>query len=169
MSTYFVYLDQTVVSLQAKGRINFAGIKGIRWVYSKEHFAEIKRSSTPQQYLDALDQLGASLLEFDLHNWKFSGSANLQSGVSAREKFAQYLDAVDAVPIDTKALASLMAWFNGGACADAVRHVSDALDEQMNRLVSNLPSGLIPAEIQETSDEFRRVIAEVLTEKTTSI
>lgn len=162
MSTHYVYLDQNVVSLQAEGRINFAGIDRVQWIYSKEHFAEIRRSSAPQLYLNALDQLGASLLEIDLHNWKPSGSATVTSGVSARENYARYLDAINAVPFDTNALSSLLAWSNGGRCSDAARYAPDALEEQINRLISNLPVGLIPTNIQETSAEFRRTIAEML-------
>lgn len=162
MSIPLVYIDQNIVSFQADGKINLSRIEGVQWVYSKEHFAEIRRSNVPDLHLNALDSLGAKLLEIDLLNWKYSGSATLTEKSSAAEAYKQYLTSVNEVPFDTKGLQVLMAWFNGGADSDAVLRVPDELEEQIWKLVSELPPELVPSNIQEASNQFRQALAEMV-------
>lgn len=72
-----VYVDQNVVGLLAEREPSIANEPKFQWVYSKEHFAEIRRSSDPDQYLIALDKLDAKLIELELIDWKITGSAKL--------------------------------------------------------------------------------------------
>jgi hypothetical protein len=162
MSTPLVYIDQNIVSFQSDGNIDLSRLEGVQWVYSKEHFAEIRRSKVPLKHLGALDQLGARLLDIDLINWKYSGSATLSESLSATEAYEQYLASTNEVPFDAKGLQVLMAWFNGGADSEAAMRVPDELEEQLRQLVAGLPPELIPENIQEASSQFRKAMAEMV-------
>ncbi|HVY08417.1 MAG TPA: hypothetical protein VHB46_20770 [Burkholderiales bacterium] len=130
-------------------------------MYSKEHFAEIRRSKNPRVFLDTLDDIGAKRLEIDLTNWRFSGTATLTEGVSAKAAYEQYLAAVDEVPISTEALQILMAWLNGGASEDAVLRLPYAFDEQIKQLVSRLPPELVPNNPREVFEELALTISKM--------
>lgn len=45
------YVDQNVIGLQLEGKVELSKVEGVRWVYSKVHFAEIRRSRTTEGYL----------------------------------------------------------------------------------------------------------------------
>lgn len=162
MSIPLVYIDQNIVSFQADGKIDLSRIEDVQWVYSKEHFAEIRRSKVPERHLSALDLLGARLLDIDLINWKYSGSASLIETLSATDAYEQYLASTHEVPFDPKGLQVLMAWLNGGADSEAAMRVPDELEEQIRQLVAVLPPELVPGNIHEASSEFRKVIAEMV-------
>ncbi len=40
-----VYIDQNIIGLQLQGNINLSKRDDLKWVYSKEHFAEIKKTT----------------------------------------------------------------------------------------------------------------------------
>lgn len=162
MSTPLVYIDQNIVSYHASSKIDLSRTEGVQWVFSKEHFAEISRSHAPRPYLDALEKIGARLLDIDLINWKYSGSATLSETASVTEAYEQYHASISEVPFDAKGLQALIAWFNGGADSEIALRVPDAFEEQLRQLVTGLPPELIPSNIQEVSNQFRQAMTEMV-------
>ena len=74
MSTPLVYIDQNIIGIKLQGHINLSKRDDLKWVYSKEHFAEIKRADDPEKYLDVLNKIGAIMLDLILdENWKITG------------------------------------------------------------------------------------------------
>jgi hypothetical protein len=54
--------------------MNLSKREDLNWVYSKEHFAEMRRSNEPEKYLDVLNKIGAKMLDLILdENWKIIG------------------------------------------------------------------------------------------------
>lgn len=73
-----IYIDQNVIGLQLNGSLKLTPKAELYWVYSSEHFAEIRRSSNVSQYLNELKKIDAKFLELELDsNWKITGSAKL--------------------------------------------------------------------------------------------
>jgi hypothetical protein len=97
MSKPLAYLDQSVLGLLPQRQTGLVNSSNVQWVYSKEHFAEIRRSSNPDQYLLALDRLNAKLIELELINWKISGSAKLIDGPTASQHYSNYCQALSDV------------------------------------------------------------------------
>lgn len=153
-----IYIDQTVVSLQSTGRIDLAKVKGVQWVYSKEHFAEIRRSSDPQKFLVALDSIGAKLLEIELIEWKLSGRANVVHTGTAGDHYARYIEANEQVNFDTNVLNPVIAWLNGGGSSELLIKVPKAVDAQFLALTKDLPEYLVPSNAQKTLQVFRDLI-----------
>ena len=78
MSNHLIYIDQNIIGLHLGGLINLRKNDELIWVYSKEHFSEIKRSNDPERYFKALDDISAVLLDLEVYeNWKITDSANL--------------------------------------------------------------------------------------------
>ena len=44
MSKPYIYIDQNVLGFHLEKALNLAKINEVQWVYSNEHFAEIRRS-----------------------------------------------------------------------------------------------------------------------------
>src|SRR3990167_7141356 len=162
MSNRLIYLDQNIISYQTDGKINLIGLEGVQWVYSKEHFSEIRRSTDPDVYLETLDALGAHLLAIELSEWNFSGKANLVAQGSARAHYARFINAVDVVPFDTNAFGPLTAWANGGGNAEMLLEMPNILDENLKTLFSDVPPELIPQDWQRTSAEFRSAVEKIV-------
>lgn len=51
MSKPLIYIDQNIIGLQLLGIMSLAKRDDVTWVYSKEHFGEIRRSDKPAKYL----------------------------------------------------------------------------------------------------------------------
>lgn len=161
MTKPLIYIDQTVVSLQANGRIDLAKARDLQCVYSKEHFAEIRRSADPRKFLAALDSIGAELIELELSDWRLSGQASVVRGVTASDHYARYVEANDQVDFDVSVVDPLMAWINGGGSRELLLKVPDALDAQYLKLTSDLPEYLIPGNSKETFQAFRNSIEQL--------
>src|SRR5690554_4709044 len=100
MDTPLVYLDQNVVSLQLDGKIDLSKITSAQFVYSKEHFAEVRRADNPVPFLRTLDELSARLLDIEMANWELTGQAILLEARPAEEHFECYLNATNDVAFD---------------------------------------------------------------------
>lgn len=152
------YLDQNVVSLQSTGVIDFSGVSGVQWVYSKEHFAEISRSNDPGPFLDALDQLSARLLDLEMVGWELTGRVNLAEGGTAYAHYQDYLDANADVEVDEGVFSLFIAWSLGGATPEMLRELPDRFAGQLQKLMARLPkdiANLIPAGVE---DDLRDMV-----------
>ena len=119
MSLPLVYIDQNIIGLQLDGRLKLTKQNDFFWVYSKEHFVEIRRSSNAHRYLSVLEELDAKLLELNLNSdWKIIGTATLVEQGTASQHYASYVKAMGDVDFDENLFDPLQAWLNGGGDED---------------------------------------------------
>lgn len=137
-SKLLVYLDQSALGPLALGE-PLAGWTGVQWVFSNEHFSEIRRSSNPHQYLAALDKLGAKLIELELIDWQITGSARLIDGPDAGKHYSAYCEALTDVDVDENLFDPFQAWVNGGGAEQLLRDFPDHVAEQILSLTESLP------------------------------
>jgi len=139
VSKPLVYVDQNLLGLLAQRVPGLASEPNVQWVYSKEHFAEIRRSSNPDQYLTALDKLGAKLIELELIDWKITGSAKLIDGPTALHHYSNYYEALTDVDVNENLLNPFQAWVNGGGDEQLLRDLPGHVAEQILALTEDLP------------------------------
>ena len=136
------YVDQNVIGLQLEGKVDLSKMAGIRWVYSKVHFAEIRRSQTPEKYLDVLEALDAALLELAMEQFKPTGDVILVESGRPKEHFARFLDAVEDVPFDMSIIDALRAWWNGSNEVDLLKQLPKRWSSQLESICERLPPDL---------------------------
>jgi hypothetical protein len=137
-----VYIDQNVLGLQIDGVLDLARINEVQWVYSKEHFAEIRRSDNPQKYLEVLRNINAKLLELELENSKITGTAKLSEAGSPEEKYSEYVEAISQVEFNDRLFDALLAWVNGGGDERSLRAIPELFLSQIQALNEQLPASL---------------------------
>ena len=142
MSMPLVYIDQNVLGLQLNGKVNFSKMNGMRFVYSKEHLAEISRSQIPEKYLKTLRDIGATLLELQMGNFKLTGSANLVEEDTPEEHYSRYLENIGEVPFDEEIFDPLQVWINGGGSVDLLRSLPSRYEAELKKLNEYLPEEL---------------------------
>jgi hypothetical protein len=146
------YLDQNVIGLQQAGDIDLSRSDNIQWVYSKEHFAEIRRSHSPELYLSQLALLNAKLLDLELNSdWKITGTARVIDG-TAHDHYASYMQALAEVAVDDTILDPFTAWLNGGGDEGLFKDVPTAVAQQVSSLLG-LESVVATAPLQLTFQE----------------
>ena len=140
MSIPLVYIDQNIIGLQLQGHINLSKRDDVIWVYSKEHFTEIKRASGPDKYLDVLNNIGATMLDLILdENWNITGKARLIEDLTPIENYQNYIEAIGNVEFDETIFDPFQVWVNGGGDEGPLKELSDNLADQVLRLTSDLP------------------------------
>jgi hypothetical protein len=143
MKKRLAYVDQNVVGMLAQGEISLPRLPELCWVYSKEHFAEIHRSSDPKPFLSALEGIGAKLLDTELNsNWKISGRAQLIEHGSVAQHYASYLEAIQGYDFYANLFDPLLAWINGGSDEGPFKELPDRLAENTLRLLKDQPMAL---------------------------
>ncbi len=139
MSKPLVYLDQNILGLQLCGNLRLARRDNIQWVYSKENFAEISRSSLPEQYLAELGRIDSKLLELTLtDDRRIAGTAMLVEG-SPEQHCRNYLEAQSEVPVDDTLFDPFLAWLNGGGDEELLRKFPNKLAKQISELIGTAP------------------------------
>lgn len=136
MNKPLVYVDQNVLGAGLASRL---AIDAFQWVYSTEHFAEIHRSSNPDQYLSELDKLDAKLIDLDLIDWKITGSAKIVDGPTAFQNYSNYCKAQADVDVNESLFDPLQVWANGGGSEQLLRDLSGDFSEQILMLAESLP------------------------------
>ncbi|KPV96391.1 hypothetical protein [Pseudoalteromonas sp. P1-11] len=140
MSIPLVYIDQNIIGLQLLGHINLSKRDDMKWVYSKEHFAEIKRADDPEKYLNVLNEIGAKMLDLILdENWKITGEARLIEDLTPFENYQNYIEAIGNVEFDETIFDPFQVWMNGGRDEGPLKELSDNLANQVLQLTSDLP------------------------------
>ena len=166
MSNHLIYIDQNIIGLHLGGLINLRKNDELIWVYSKEHFSEIKRSNDPERYLKALDDIGAVLLDLELdENWKITDSANLMHHKIPTQLYEEYLDATSDVKFDESILDPFQVWVNGGGDEGPLKLLSDQMAEQIYSLISSLPFDTTEMEnrVESIKPDFDAMIEEMIT------
>jgi hypothetical protein len=159
-----VYLDHNVISLQSQGRIDLSGFDSAQWVYSKEHFAEIRRSNSPEPFLDTLDALSAGLLEIRLNGGQLSDEATLTANRSAHAQYADYLAANDEVEYNSEVFSPMMAWAAGGKCAAELRAMPEAIEAAIAGLTRQVPPHLVLETPADSLAAFRGMMDKMIQE-----
>lgn len=139
VSKPLVYIDQNVLEPLVNRVPSLSDELKVQWVYSKEHFTEIRRSSNPSPYLTALDTLDAKLIELELVDWKITDSAKLIDGPTAFEHYSKYCDALTDVDVNDQLFDPFQAWVNGGGSEQLLRELPEHVAEQILSLTEGLP------------------------------
>ena len=165
MSNPLVYIDQNIIGLQLSGALSLKKRDDLVWVYSKEHFSEIRRSNDSSQYLDVLDNIGAKLLELELNEqWQITGGAKFVEYGTPEQHYEDYLEATSDVELDDSLFDPFQVWVNGGGEEGPLRDLSENLAEQVIAITSGLP--LDTTEIEEklssTRPKFDEMVEEMI-------
>ncbi|MDH5633208.1 MAG: hypothetical protein OEZ10_09500 [Gammaproteobacteria bacterium] len=140
MSKPLIYIDQNIIGLQLQGIINLSKRDDVIWVYSKEHFAEIRRSNEPEKYLSVLDAIDAKLLDIVLdENWKITGEARLIENGTPYEHYDSYIEETGDVDVDDTIFDPFQVWVNGGGDEGPLKDLSEKFAQQILKLTSDLP------------------------------
>lgn len=141
MTKHLAYIDQNVVGLLIEKKLSLPRLPELCWVYSKEHFAEINRSSDPKPFLSELENIDAKLLDLELNShWKISGTAKLIECGSPSQHYASYLEATEGYGSCTNIFDPLLAWINGGSDEGPFKDLPDRLAENTLRLLKDQPT-----------------------------
>lgn len=140
MSRHLVYIDQNVIGLHLEGKLRLSKLPELYWVYSKEHFAEIRRSSSVKQYLSALEEIDAKLLDLELNSdWKISGNARLIEHGKPTQHYGAYIEATGETDSCVNLFDPFIAWVNGGSDEGPFKELPDCLADQVLTLTKDLP------------------------------
>lgn len=161
MNKPLIYIDQNILGLQVDGVLDLAKNNQAQWVYSKEHFAEIRRSDQPDKYLEVLKNINAKMLELELVNWKISGTAKLNEDGSPEEKYAEYLEATGQVEINNDWFDSFQVWVNGGGDKQILRAIPEQVTSQIQSLNELLPTELRVQQNEYSNSTFHIMIDEL--------
>ena len=140
MSKYLVYLDQTIISRHVDGVLNITMQPDFHWVYSREHFVEIRRSYDFESYLQVLENIDAKLLELDLNDERrMTGSARFVENGTPAEYYDKYLKSCEEVPFDDTLFDSILVRANGGDDKGELQKFPDTLVNQVASVLENNP------------------------------
>ena len=140
MSKALIYIDQNIIGLQLGGAINLTKRPDLYWVYSKEHFAEIRRSSNTKQYLQELEKIKAKLLDLELNSdWKITDTAKLIEHGTPTQHYEAYREATGDVDFDDNLFDPFQVWVNGGGDEGPLKQLPEHLAEQVLSLTRDLP------------------------------
>lgn len=153
MGKPLAYLDQNVIGLLLEGKVDLSALDEVQWVYSKEHFAEIRRSQLPRKYLDVLAALDAKLLELVLENFNLTDKCILIDAGNPHEHFTRYLEATADVTVDARTFDALLAWGNGGGDPELLRQIPGSVADQLDSIC-----GLLTPELREQIKEKRAAV-----------
>lgn len=165
MSRPLIYLDQNIIGLQLQGITSLSSRDDVIWVYSKEHFAEIRRSSDPDKYLGVLDAIDAKFLDLVLdENWKITGEARLNESGTAHQNYDGYIEATEDVEFDDTIFDPIQVWVNGGGDEGPLKELSDKFAQEILNLTSGLPldTSEITGAVQSIKPDFDSMIDEMI-------
>ncbi|MEW9799396.1 hypothetical protein [Alteromonas sp. CYL-A6] len=151
MSKPLIYIDQNVIGLQLQGSICLSSRNDLVWVYSKEHFAEIRRADNPETYLNVLEEIDAKLLELVLdESFRITDKAVLNERDSPHHNYSLYIETTKEVKFDETIFDPFQVWVNGGDDGGLLKDLPDKLVREIAQLTSGLSF--------ETSDAAEKVL-----------
>lgn len=149
------YLDQNIISRVANRTLKLTKGGPVQWIYSDEHFAEIKRSSQPEKYLDALDFLLAKKIKAGTLSSEISLA--YEEG-SAIELFSAYQQSITEVSFDTSTFNPLISWVAGGKCLEQLQEVPAKCFSEFYSLIDSLPVEVDSSDFKFIEIEFVNTI-----------
>lgn len=164
MSKPLIYIDQNVLGLHLEGVLHLAKVNEVQWAYSKEHFAEIRRSENPQQYLEALESINAKLLGLKMENWKITGLAELIETGSPGKQYAEYLEAIGQVEFSESIFDGFQVWVNGGGNEALLKSIPEQFSAQIQALNELLPAELRGKYGEDSEPAFFQMIEQMVSQ-----
>ncbi|MFW2373467.1 MAG: hypothetical protein ACN4GM_10140 [Gammaproteobacteria bacterium] len=165
MSSPLVYIDQNIIGLQLQGVMKLCKRDNLIWVYSKEHFAEIRRSNEPERYLSVLNDIDAKMLDLVLDkNWKLTGEARLIEHETPYKNYENYIAAIGDVEFDDTIFDPFQVWVNGGGDEGPLKELSEKFAQQILQLTSDLPIDTteITDKVESIKPEFDSMVDELI-------
>jgi len=160
-----LYIDQNVVGLHIEKHIKLTKLSSFYWVYSKEHFAEINRSSHAERYLEALEFLDAKLLDLELgSDEKFTGCAQLIEHGTPSQHYDSYIRATSEEDSSENLFDPFVVWLNGGGEEGSLRKLPDQLAEQITVLTTDLPeiNSTMCSTLESITPDFAQLIENLI-------
>jgi hypothetical protein len=165
MGKPLVYIDQNVIGLILEGQLNLSKQSKLYWVYSKEHFAEIRRSTNVDRYLSILESIDAKLLDLELNSdWKITGAAQLIEHGTPIQHYKAYIEATGEVDSSDSLFDPFQVWVNGGGDEGPLKELPEKLSEQVLALLKDLPveNDLLCSKLENLKPEFSNVIEQMI-------
>lgn len=165
MNSPLVYIDQNIIGLQLQGLMNLCKREELIWVYSKEHFAEIRRSNDPEKYLSVLNDIDAKMLDLVLdENWKIIGEARLIEHGTPYQHYENYIEAIGDVEFDDTIFDPFQVWVNGGGDEGPLKELSDNFAQQIIQLTSDPPLDTteMTDKVESIKPEFDAMVDELI-------
>lgn len=155
MEQALIYLDQNIISSLSSGTLKITPEDGQLFVYSDEHFREIRRSSDPSLSLDALQDIEAKMLTLQMDSqFKLTGSASVSQEKSVEANFNQFCSNLAEVDCDENLMDPLLAWVNGGGDQESVESMPVEMLKQVNSLLGPLGCTELRAKADDVSVDF---------------
>ena len=160
---YLVYLDQNIISRHIDGVFNITKQTDFDWVYSREHFTEIRRSGNPEPYLQVLEGIDAKLLELNLDDeWRITGSASFIENGTPAEHYDKYLRSCDEVPFEDTLFDSFLVRANGGDDKGELQKYPETLANQVAIVLDTLPLSENDLDVPEFINAFKDVLKDTV-------
>lgn len=165
MDKPLAYIDQNVIGLLLEGHISLSNQSEFAWVYSKEHFAEIRRSSNSEPYLSSLERIGAKLLDLELDSdWKFTGNAKLIESATPHQHYKAYIETTSEVDISENLFDPFLVWVNGGCDEGPLRDLPEQLAIEILNSTKDFPdeNEKMRSQLNDISPQFTNLIDQII-------
>ena len=135
MSKPFFYIDQNILSKEAKGEINYSKVDKVTWTFSDEHFKEIARDKKfgPQFYLDTLVKLNAQLIYLNQ-----SHEVIKVENVGIKQAYQEYLQNNSSSQFNSSVFNPLVAKFKGAKNSKSAEEISSNIKDSILEMFDNL-------------------------------
>lgn len=133
------YIDQNIIGLLLKNKIQFSQSDDFTWIYSKEHLREIERSKNPERFLSVLKNLNARMLNLTFKD-DFNGTKILSSvdHLDPFDQYEKYIQAVSELSIDDSIFDPILCWINGNKEKEILQEMPTDITNQFSKLLYNL-------------------------------
>jgi hypothetical protein len=146
-----VYLDHNIVDDLTKGLLSFKNSPQVLWVYSDEHFREIKRSGSTR-FLDALARIKAQRLELEMNEqFRITGRMRLSEYADPHALYEAWSKANAETELSDDHFLGILSRLFGAANTDQLKAMPEVLEREVSTLLGT--AGL--------ADALRDKIAEV--------
>jgi hypothetical protein len=167
MTEKYIYIDQNVIGDASDGNFTLPVSSDFDWVYSIEHFNEIKRGGD-KRFLTVLSELKARKLELVLDdNFRITGDAKINQFEDPHHLYEKYIQTVDEVPVDENLFIQPLARMLGADNYDTLTSLPDNLERELTVLLGT--AGLLDTEssarIKDTVDASRTLVSEYLKDR----
>lgn len=134
---HYVYLDHNVVDAISKGWLALGNVSSLCWVYSNEHFKEIRRAGETY-FLDTLTELEAHRLELDLdEHFRITGGARITNEIGPHELYRRWLDANSEAELSDDYFIGILSRLHGAENLDRLLSLPDELELNLCELLAD--------------------------------
>lgn len=138
----------------SKGSLAFKADSSIVWVYSNEHFNEIRRAGDTR-FLDVLGRLRAEKLELKVDDaFRITNQGYLSGDMDPQSLYQVWLDANAEVEFSGDYFSSVLSRFFGADNAEALAYLPESFKREVSTLLES--AGLLDAGQREQVTTARR-------------